>query len=99
MIILRDGARHGYDIAREVTRRTNGLLSFKHANMYLILYDLEREELIKSSWEARDGGRMKRVYSLTERGLAACELRLRNWDRFTEAMQRLISPQTHEQSS
>lgn len=96
MIILKDGARHGYDIAREAARRTDGQLNFKRANLYLILYDMEREELIKSVWEHPEGERPRRVYRLTERGAAACELRLSNWGRFAQAMQKLIESQVHE---
>ena len=38
---LEDGQLHGYDIAREITRRSDGLLTFHVASLYPLLYKLE----------------------------------------------------------
>ena len=38
---LEDGQLHGYDIAREIARRSDGLLTFHVASLYPLLYKLE----------------------------------------------------------
>ena len=38
---LEDGQLHGYDIAREISRRSGGLLTFHVASLYPLLYKLE----------------------------------------------------------
>jgi len=64
---LQGGAKHGYQIALDVEEDSNGLFRFKHGTLYPILHRLEAEGLIKGSW-ARDGGRKKKVYTLTGSG-------------------------------
>ena len=42
---LEDGQLHGYDIAREIARKSGGLLTFHVASLYPLLYKLEDREL------------------------------------------------------
>lgn len=90
LAILKDGGRHGYDIAREVERRSDRALIFKHATLYLILHEMENDNLIVSQWEHPDGERPRRVYCLTDAGRAECERCLTKWARFAEAMGKVI---------
>lgn len=91
LAILREGSRHGYDIAREVERRSDRALTFKHATLYLVLHEMENDALISSQWEHPGGERPRRVYSLTAAGVAECDRRLATWARFTEAMGKVIA--------
>ena len=88
--VLKDGARHGYDIAREVERRSENTLTFKHGTLYPVLHALEKEGLITSEWERPDGERPRRVYRLTERGTAELERCVKTWNTFAQAMNRVI---------
>lgn len=91
LAVLRGGARHGYDIAREVERASDNALTFKHATLYLVLHEMENAGLIASRWQHPRGERPRRVYSLTAYGLAECELRLKTWSQFTQAMGKVIA--------
>lgn len=91
LAILRDGVRYGYDIAREVERRSSQTLTFKHGTLYLLLHELEKDNWIVSNWEHPDGERPRRVYGLTDKGVAECEERLRTWTVYTEAMMRVVA--------
>ena len=64
---LRGGSKHGYQIALDVETDSNGLFRFRHGTLYPILHRLEGEGLIRGSW-SKDGGRRKKVYSLTGTG-------------------------------
>jgi DNA-binding PadR family transcriptional regulator len=64
---LRTEAKHGYQVALDVESDSNGLFRFKHGTLYPILHRLEEEGLIKGSW-SKDGGRRRKVYSLTAAG-------------------------------
>ena len=65
---LRNGPKHGYQIALEVERRSGGKFTFQHGTLYPILHRLERARLIRGEWDA-SGGRRRKVYAVTERGL------------------------------
>lgn len=64
---LQGSAKHGYQIALDVEADSNGLFRFRHGTLYPILHRLEAEGLIRGSW-SEDGGRRKKVYSLTPKG-------------------------------
>ncbi len=102
--VLRDGARHGYDIAREVERRSENTLTFKHGTLYPVLHTLEKDGLIISEWEQPTGERARRVYCLTEAGQGELAQCVATWEVFARAMNRVIQPvlqgkQHEEQSS
>lgn len=64
---LRDGAKHGYQIAIDVEEESNGLFCFRHGTLYPILHRLEDEGFIEGSWSKVEGRRRK-VYALTRTG-------------------------------
>lgn len=64
---LREGPKHGYQIALDVEEQSNGLFRFKHGTLYPILHRLENEGLIRGSW-TKEQGRRKKVYALTRAG-------------------------------
>jgi PadR family transcriptional regulator PadR len=96
LALLRDGARHGYEISREVERRSNNRITFKHATLYTVLHTLEEKGLIESVWEMPGGERPRRVYRLTQAGHGELEKALRSWDEFAEAMNRVLDRPTGE---
>ena len=64
---LQSGEKHGYQIGLDVQTDSNGLFCFKHGTLYPILHRLEGNGLIRGTW-SKDGGRRKKVYSLTSAG-------------------------------
>ena len=65
---LEDDPLHGYDIAREITRKSGGLLSFHVASLYPLLYKLEDRKWIQGRWVEKPGQRRRRYYKLTAEG-------------------------------
>ena len=90
LAVLRDGPCHGYAIAREVNRRTGDSLQFKQGTLYPVLHALEADGLIAGAWEVGSGERPRKIYSITETGLAELERRAAVWIRFTDAMERVM---------
>ena len=69
---LRNGPRHGYQLALEIEQRSGGYFRFNHGTLYPILHKLEKEGLIRGRW-SREGsgegpGRKRKSYELTARG-------------------------------
>lgn len=92
LAVLRDGARHGYDVAREVERRSYQRIKFNDGTLYPVLHVLEKEGLIESTWEYPQGERQRRVYSLNERGLAELERQMADWQNFSQAVNQVLKP-------
>lgn len=64
---LRNGPKHGYQVAIDVEEESNGLFRFRHGTLYPILHRLEAEGLIRGTW-AKGAGRRRKVYALTPAG-------------------------------
>ncbi len=73
---LREGPKHGYQIALDVEADSGGMFSLQHGTLYPILHRLEKAGLIAGEW-SRGGGRRRKEYTLTTRGVAALEGRSR----------------------
>ena len=59
---------HGYGIARELDKRTDGLLEVKEGTLYPILHRLLKERLLDVSVAKSDAGPKRKVYVLTGEG-------------------------------
>jgi DNA-binding PadR family transcriptional regulator len=67
--LIKEQPRHGYDLIRELEERSGGFYSPSPGVVYPALQALEDQDLIRSTTE--EGG--KRIYSITEQGLAYLE--------------------------
>jgi PadR family transcriptional regulator PadR len=90
LAVLKDGALHGYGIAREIERRSRNALKFKEGTLYPALHALEREGLITGEWQKESGGRERKVYTITPAGLAALDRRARTWTEFATAIHQVL---------
>jgi len=90
LAVLMDGPLHGYGIAREIERRSDNALKFKEGTLYPALHALEGEGLIVGEWRREEGGRERKVYTITPAGRAALEQRTRTWNTFATAITRVI---------
>jgi DNA-binding PadR family transcriptional regulator len=70
--LLEDGPLHGYEMAKEVERRSGGYFVFKHSTLYPVLHRMEKQGLITGEWTTGEGGnRPRKYYALTRAGRKA----------------------------
>jgi PadR family transcriptional regulator PadR len=86
---LRSRTQHGYQIVQEIKRRSAGVLDFKEGTLYPALHNLEQQGFVES-YNETENGRVRRYYKLTERGRAQLDEQLAEWQRFSEAVQRVL---------
>ena len=83
---LEDGQLHGYDIAREIARKSDGLLTFHVASLYPLLYKLEDRKWIQGRWVEKAGQRRRRYYKLTAGGRKTLASQRGRWAAFVDAL-------------
>jgi PadR family transcriptional regulator PadR len=81
---------HGYGIASEVQRRTDGELVIPDAALYQSLHRLERQGLVDAEWAASENNRRARYYSLTPLGRKRLRDEAQNWRRYARAVDTLL---------
>lgn len=83
---LEDEQLHGYDIAREIARKSGGLLTFHVASLYPLLYKLEDRKWIQGRWVEKAGQRRRRYYKLTAEGRRILAAQRGRWSAFVAAL-------------
>src|SRR5713101_3543988 len=68
LALVEDRPRHGYEIAKLIEQRSDGVLQFHVASLYPLLYRLEKRGLINGRWVEKAGQRRRRFYKLTAAG-------------------------------
>lgn len=87
--LLENRPRHGYEIAKLIEERSEGVLEFHVASLYPMLYRLERRGWIEGRWLEKAGQRRRRFYRLTPAGRKALPEQRRSWREFIRAIERV----------
>jgi PadR family transcriptional regulator, regulatory protein PadR len=87
--LLEDQPRHGYDISKLIEQRSAGVVKFRVASLYPLLYRLEKRGWIDGRWVEKAGLRRRRYYRLTKEGQRVLASQQRGWREFVEAINRI----------
>lgn len=93
---LTGGARHGYDIARAIKRLSDDVLQVEEGALYPALHRLRARGWVESEWGRSEKNRRAKFYQLTEEGRQALVDEARNWDRYSEAVARVLADAPRE---
>ena len=86
------GPTYGYALLTALKENTNGFFALKEGTLYPILYRLEDDGLIESSWSAIEGRTApKKIYTATSTGHAVRMERKEIWGSFTETVDKYIT--------
>ena len=89
LALVEDRPRHGYEIAKLIEERSEGVLQFHVASLYPLLYRLEKRGLIKGTWVEKAGERRRRFYKLTSAGKKVLAEQRQTWADFFGALDRV----------
>lgn len=84
-----DGEKYGYQVVKELERRSEGFFCLKEGTLYPILHRLERQGLLSGHWQTMPNGSERRYYSLTSKGQRALSDKLDEWQTFVQAVGRV----------
>ena len=87
--LVEDEPRHGYELAKQIERQTEGVLSFYPASLYPTLYRLEKSGWLKAGWVEKPGQRRRRYYRLTKAGREVLAEQRSTWLKFVGAVNRI----------
>lgn len=92
LFIIAELPVHGYEIARELERRSEGYFDLTASTLYSALRRLEDRGLVSSSWQlvARQ---KRRYYELTDKGRQILAEEVAQWQKFLGATDKVIDSQ------
>jgi DNA-binding PadR family transcriptional regulator len=87
LLVLADGASHGYAIVKDIEQRTDGQISLLPGNLYAILQRLSDSGLIARTGAPDGAGvdRRRRYYAITALGRAVAAAEASRMKRMVEA--------------
>lgn len=93
--LLRNQPMYGYQIIKELDKKSQGYFRFREGTLYPALHRLESAGLIKGSWERLPSGKDRRYYHLTEKGGKLLERKVAEWRGFSLAVDLIVQPATN----
>ena len=86
LALLHAEPMYGYQIVKEVNKRSSGYFAFKEGTLYPALHRLERGKQIEGRWVDTPTSVRRRYYFITEKGRQELGDRQKEWQRFSRAM-------------
>jgi PadR family transcriptional regulator, regulatory protein PadR len=87
--LLEGRQHHGYEISKLIETRSNGIVRFRVASLYPLLYRLEGRGWVQGRWVEKAGQRRRRYYRLTPAGRKMLAERRVGWQEFVDAVGRI----------
>ncbi|MBE9482227.1 MAG: PadR family transcriptional regulator [Chloroflexi bacterium] len=92
LYIISQQPMYGYQIIKDLGRRSGGYFKFKEGTLYPALHRLERAGLILGKWQSLPGERQRRYYYITNKGNRMLVAKMSQWQEFLTAMNLIIQP-------
>ena len=90
--LINERGMYGYEIIRELKKRTNGVLVLKEGNTYQALHKFESENLLESFWKEVEPGVPKRkYYKITKKGKENLNEMIKEWKKFSSSLNNLLN--------
>ncbi len=83
---------YGYQMIKELERRSQGFFRLGEGTLYPALHRLERAGLVQGRWQRLPSGQERRYYSLTRKGEGRLEAQASAWQRFAAAVEMIVRP-------
>jgi len=83
---------YGYQIIKELDKRSQGYFKFKEGTLYPALRRVERAGLIVGKWQLLPSGQQRKYYHITDKGRYTLVEKRSQWQEFLVAMNLIIQP-------
>lgn len=80
---------YGYELIEALDSKSDGVLAMGQSTLYPMLYNLEAQGFIKSSWREGDTGKQRKYYGLTVKGKRRLADETKQWRAVALAMNSL----------
>lgn len=84
-----ESEKYGYQVVKELERRSEGFFALKEGTLYPILHRLADQGLLSARWQTMPNGSERRYYALTTKGERALSDKLTEWQSFVRAVSRV----------
>lgn len=87
---LLDHDSYGYQINKDIIKKTDGKYELKEATLYSAFRRLEQAGYINTYWGDENVGARRRYYAVTDEGREAYESYKRDWEEAKQVIDKLL---------
>ena len=80
--VLQNQKAHGYEIAKQISKKTNKLVTVGEGKLYPALH---------KEWEPQQGKPSKRIYSISDKGVAELAAKRTLWSQLSEGIDSILT--------
>lgn len=77
---------YGYEIIQKVGELSGGVLEWSDGMLYPVLYKMEKDGLVQSRWDIKEGARPRKYYSITPKGKEELHVEKAQWVNVNEVL-------------
>ncbi|MFT4415462.1 PadR family transcriptional regulator [Fredinandcohnia humi] len=93
--LLDERDMYGYEIVKELEKRSDNEFSFKEGTLYPALHKLEKQGYIECYWQEQEKGPARKYYRVTEAGREILLEKTQEWNDFVSVMNKVIGSKKH----
>lgn len=87
--LLKDEDKYGYEMIKDLEERSDKTFLLKEGTLYPILHGLESDGMV-TGYMKEAGGRMRKYYTITFKGLKLLEKKKEEWRLFTSKVNKVL---------
>lgn len=88
--VLAREAMHGYGIVKELRKESEGYFGMGEGTLYPHLHQMEKDGLVEGYWETAPSGRERKLYRITDKGMAELARRREEWRKFQSKVNQVL---------
>ena len=88
--LLEQPDMYGYQIIKELEKRSERVFTLKEGTLYPLLHALEQEGAVICEQRTAENGRGRKYYIITDNGRRLLNEKLKEWDSFQTAVNQVI---------
>jgi PadR family transcriptional regulator, regulatory protein PadR len=88
--LLNERDMYGYELVKELDKRSDHSLQVKEGTLYPALHKLEKQEYIEFYWQEQEKGPARKYYRITDEGRAVLVEKTNEWKQFVNVMNKVI---------
>lgn len=88
--LLNERDMYGYELVKEIERRSDNNLQMREGTLYPALHKLEKQEYVECYWQKQVKGPARKYYCITHPGKNILAERTSEWHRYVQVMSHLI---------
>jgi len=93
--MLNQKPMYGYQMIKEIEKKSNGVFEFKEGTLYPILHSLEAANMIESYWWGSEGSRQRKYYRITPKGVKGLREKQAEWVTFRSAVDKILTGEAY----